>query len=107
MYPRKITFRLQPKEAKQLYYQARDLKVSPHQAARDMVIERMTLAEMENYLQLMAGDIEELKHTKTVLLNELQALRSGLIDTLSVVIASKTKASAEDSRRWVTERFNQ
>jgi len=107
MIPSKITFRLRPNEAKEIYYQARELKVSPHQLARDMVIERLTLSAMEEHLQQMAQEVEDIRSLHSDLEKELQGITSGLIDTLSVVIANQLENISEnESKEWVEERFN-
>ncbi|NEP19394.1 MAG: hypothetical protein F6J97_21295 [Leptolyngbya sp. SIO4C1] len=106
MIPRKITFRLQPDEAKQLYYQARDSDISSHRMARDIVIERMTLADMEQSLQDMADELEALRNAYSVALKRLDFMQVGLIDTLAVILSNQVeKVSDDQAREWVRERF--
>ena len=106
MIPTKITFRLKSEEAKRLYYSARDEGVSPHQKARDMVIDHMTLATMEGHLQGMAQEIEDLTAKLSLLEKELKLQQGGLIDALTVIIANVTSVEANEAREWVRKGFN-
>lgn len=106
MIPSKITFRLQPNEAKEIYYQARDLKISPHQLARDIVIERLTLLTMETHLQQMAQELEDMHHAHSALERQIGRLSLGFVETLSVVIANQLEnISDKEAKEWVQEKF--
>ena len=106
MIPTKITFRLQPEEAKRLYYQARDERLSPHQKARDMVIDHMTLATMEGHLRGMAQEVEDLTARLSGLERQLKLQQEGLIDALTVIIANVTSVETQEARQWVEGGFN-
>ena len=105
MIPTKITFRLRSDEAKTLYFEARDQQISSHQLARDIVIERLSLLEIVRYLEQIAGDIAELRHSQSQLEQEIQAHRWGSIEVLSVLIANQEQVSRDHAREWVRAQF--
>ena len=105
MIPTKITFRLQPEEAKRLYYWARDEKVSPHQKARDMVIDHITLATMEGHLQQMAQEVEDLREGLQDIEKALVQQQQGLIDALAVIISNVAKVETQEAKNWVEGGF--
>ena len=87
---------------------AQDRGISPHKEARRIVTTGLTLSEMEHHLQQVASDMSGLQQAQDTTTETLSALQTGLIDTLSVIVASSADGiSQEDAREWVSERFNE
>lgn len=105
MRPTKITFRLRSDEAKKLYFEARDEGISPHQMARDIVIERLSLFEMVRFLEQIAGELAELRLAQSLITQEIAANRWGSIETLSVLVANQEGVSKDHAREWVRAQF--
>lgn len=108
MYPTKITFRLSNSEARILYQNASDRRVSPHQEAKRVVVMGLTLAEIEKHMQNLAGDVAGLQQSQSKTADSLAMIQSGLIDALAVILAATSpQIDQEHAREWVQERFQE
>lgn len=105
MIPTKITFRLHSDEAKKLYFEAREQKISPHQLARDIVIERLSLLEIVGFLEKIASELAELRLAQSLIEDEVKATRWGNIEALAVLVANQEEVSQDHAREWVRAQF--
>ncbi|NEQ53978.1 MAG: hypothetical protein F6K11_28255 [Leptolyngbya sp. SIO3F4] len=106
IYPTKITYRLPSDAAKALYKIAMSKDLSPHQTAKDMLIEHMDTLEVLGLLETLLEGIEEATHNQTALEDRLKALELGFIETFSIIVAKLENVDRKDARTWIKSKFN-
>lgn len=106
MIPEKITFRLKREEAKQLYYQAREHGISPHQFARNIVIEGLSLARIEEDIKTLAQTMEELRELQNLIGKGVEGTRLGLIEALAILLTIQEGVTEDRARDWLKRHFD-
>ena len=106
MIPDKITFRLKREEAKTLYYQARDKDISPHKLARNIVIEGLSLSQLEESIALLAQRLEEITELQALCMQGLEENRQGMIEAFTVILAKQNNITEDRAKDWLRKRFN-
>lgn len=107
MIPKQITFRLNDAEAKRLYQAARAERLSPHLRARNIVLEGLTLSEIETLLRDLVDAIESLSTTQALLEQRIQAMEWGMVETLSLMVANQENVSKKEALEWIWTQFRQ
>ncbi|NEQ50491.1 MAG: hypothetical protein F6K11_10210 [Leptolyngbya sp. SIO3F4] len=105
MIPSKITFRLNGTEAKTLYYAAREKGISPHLLARDIVIQGVDVAKLEESLQFLAQTLEEIRMAQIKVEQSSKALRDGVIEALCTQVSKDRCMTESSAREWLRAKF--
>jgi predicted transcriptional regulator len=102
MIPKVITFRLSETEAKKLSHQAREVDLSSHKLARDIVLQGLSVTRLEEDMELIAQSIEELRQVSEA---EVKALRISMVQGLAVLLAKQEDVEKQDAVEWLENKI--
>lgn len=93
--PATVGFRLDDKSRRVLGERAARLGVSPHELAKDYVLDKLSEKEERAFLQMALQD----------LLGVCQQLRGDIATTAEAILIAAGKVDAKEAREWVERTF--